>query len=193
MRWLVFISLLALLCGCSSRRTVVSSSERYTADSLAMGSQFVLDSVWRDSCTIVQTIIEFETENRPRVWAHVLADAMASSETGKQQAEQTGAESALTVASGKAGCPACSSRVSGSHWPGPIKRIVRTEVRRGAAGEVHAERSDSTVNVKELLENSASNEQIYNRIYDNFLLPLFLIFLISFLLFIWVIRRKAGP
>lgn len=189
----MFISLLALLCGCSSRRTVVSSSERYTADSLAMGSQFVLDSVWRDSCTIVQTIIEFETENRPRVWAHVLADAMASSETGKQQAEQTGAESALTVASGKAGCPACSSRVSGSHWPGPIKRIVRTEVRRGAAGEVHAERSDSTVNVKELLENSASNEQIYNRIYDNFLLPLFLIFLISFLLFIWVIRRKAGP
>lgn len=189
----MFISLLALLCGCSSRRTVVSSSERYTADSLAMGSQFVLDSVWRDSCTIVQTIIEFETENRPRVWAHVLADAMASSETGKQQAEQTGAESALTVASGKAGCPACSSRVSGSNWPGPIKRIVRTEVRRGAAGEVHAERSDSTVNVKELLENSASNEQTYNRIYDIFLLPLFLIFLISFLLFIWVIRRKAGP
>ena len=81
MRWLLYISLLALLCGCSSRRTVVSSSERYTADSLAMGSQFVLDSVWRDSCTIVQTIIEFETENRPRVWAHMLAD---------------GAESALT-------------------------------------------------------------------------------------------------
>ena len=191
----MFISLLALLCGCSSRRTVVSSSERYTADSLAMGSQFVLDSVWRDSCTIVQTIIEFEPENRPRVWAHVLADAMASSETGKQQTGQTGAESALTVASGKAGCPACSSRVSGSQYPapGPIKRIVRTEVRRGAAGEVHAERSDSTVNVKELLENCASNEQTYNRIYDNFLLPLFLIFLISFLLFIWVIRKKAGP
>lgn len=176
MRWLVFISLLALLCGCSSRRTVVSSSERYTADSLAMGSQFVLDSVWRDSCTIVQTIVEFETENRPRVWAHVLADAMASSETGKQQAEPS-APPAATVSADSA----------------PIKRIVRTEVRRGAAGEVHAERSDSTVNVKELLENSASNEQTYNRIYDNFLLPLFLIFLISFLLFIWVIRRKAGP
>lgn len=172
----MFISLLSLLCGCSSRRTVVSSSERYTADSLAMGSQFVLDSVWRDSCTIVQTIIEFETENR-------------------KPGPDSGAESALTVASGKAGCPACSSRVSGSQYPapGPIKRIVRTEVRRGAAGEVHAERSDSTVNVKELLENSASNEQTYNRIYDNFLLPLFLIFLISFLLFIWVIRRKAGP
>lgn len=189
MRWLVFISLLALLCGCSSRRTVVSSSERYTADSLAMGSQFVLDSVWRDSCTIVQTIIEFETENRPRVWAHVLADAMASSETGKQQAEQTGAESALTEKADGAG-PASGFQSPVSNR---IKRIVRTEVRRGAAGEVHAERSDSTVNVKELLENSTSNEQTYNRIHDIFLLPLFLIFLISFLLFIWVIRRKAGP
>lgn len=182
-------ALIALLCGCSSRRTVVSSSERYTADSLAMGSQFVLDSVWRDSCTIVQTIIEFETENRPRVWAHVLADAMASSETGKQQAEQTGAESALTEkADGAGSASGFQSPVSNR-----IKRIVRTEVRRGAAGEVHAERSDSTVNVKELLENSTSNEQTYNRIHDIFLLPLFLIFLISFLLFIWVIRRKAGP
>lgn len=172
MRWLVFISLLALLCGCSSRRTVVSSSERYTADSLAMGSQFVLDSVWRDSCTIVQTIVEFYPPSK-----------------GEQQAGQTGAESALTEKADGAG-PASGFQSTVSNR---IKRIVRTEVRRGAAGEVHAERSDSTVNVKEILENSASNEQTYNRIYDNFLLPLFLIFLISFLLFIWVIRRKAGP
>lgn len=172
MRWLVFISLLALLCGCSSRRTVVSSSERYTADSLAMGSQFVLDSVWRDSCTIVQTIIEFETENR-------------KTGTGEQQAWQT-ASPAATVSPDSG--PGFQSQV-----PSSVKRIVRTEVRRGAAGEVHAERSDSAVNVKEILENSASNEQTYNRIYDIFLLPLFLIFLISFLLFIWVIRRKAGP
>lgn len=163
----MFISLLALLCGCSSRRAVVSSSERYTADSLAMGSQFVLDSVWRDSCTIVQTIIEFETDP----------------------------ESGLTVADGEAVCHACCSPMPGSTCPvsNEIKRIVRTEVRRGAAGEVHAERSDSTVNVKEILENSTSNEQTYNRIYDNFLLPLFLIFLISLVVFIWVITRKAGP
>lgn len=170
MRWLVYISLIAALCGCSSRRSAVRSSERYTADSLAMGSQFVLDSVWRDSCTIVQTIIEFETENR-------------------EPGPDSGAESALTEkADGAGSASGFQSPVSNR-----IKRIVRTEVRRGAAGEMHAERSDSTVNVKELLENSASNEQIYNRIYDNFLLPLFLIFLISFLLFIWVIRRKAGP
>lgn len=171
----MFISLLALLCGCSSRRTVVSSSERYTADSLAMGSQFVLDSVWRDSCTIVQTIIEFETGHRG--CAHVLAD---------------GTEAVLPKTADAMKAPD-SGPGSQSQVPGSVKRIVRTEVRRGAAGEVHAERSDSAVNVKEILENSASNEQTYNRIYDIFLLPLFLIFLISFLLFIWVIRRKAGP
>lgn len=183
MRWLVYIAVALFLCSCASRKHIERSVEQTATynDSSMMASQFVLDSVWRDSCTIVQTIIEFETENRetgtgPRVWAHVLADAMASSETGKQQAGQT-APPAATVSADSA----------------PMKRIVRTEVRRGAAGEVHAERSDSTVNVKELLENSASNEQTYNRIYDNFLLPLFLIFLISFLLFIWVIRRKAGP
>ena len=176
MRGLAYIAVALILCSCASRKHIERSVEQTATynDSSMMASQFVLDSVWRDSSTIVQTIIEFETENR-------------------EPGPDSGAESALTVASGKAGCPACSSRVSGSHWPGRIKRIVRTEVRRGAAGEVHAERSDSTVNVKELLENSASNEQTYNRIYDIFLLPLFLIFLISFLLFIWVIRRKAGP
>ena len=163
----MFISLLALLCGCSSRRTVVSSSERYTADSLAMGSQFVLDSVWRDSCTIVQTVVEFYPPDP---------------ESGLTKGAN-GTEAVLPKTADAMEAPDSA----------PIKRIVRTEVRRGAAGVVHAERSDSTVNVKQILENSASNEQTYSRIYDNFLLPLFLIFLISFLLFIWVIRRKAGP
>ena len=67
MRWLTFIAVALLLCSCASRKHIESSVEQTATynDSSMMASQFVLDSVWRDSSTIVQTVVEFYEPNEP--------------------------------------------------------------------------------------------------------------------------------
>ena len=61
MRWLAFIAVALLLCSCASRKHIERSVEQTATynDSSMMASQFTLDSVWRDSSTIVQTVVEF--------------------------------------------------------------------------------------------------------------------------------------
>ena len=67
MRWLVYIVFVLLLCSCASRKHIERSVEQTATynDSSMMASQFVLDSVWRDSSTIVQTVVEFYEPNEP--------------------------------------------------------------------------------------------------------------------------------
>ena len=61
MRGLAYIAVALLLCSCASRKHIKQSEEQTSTynDSSMMASQFVLDSVWRDSSTIVQTVVEF--------------------------------------------------------------------------------------------------------------------------------------
>lgn len=65
MRLLVYIAVSLLLCSCASRKHIERSVEQTATynDSSMMASQFVLDSVWRDSSTIVQTVVEFYEPN----------------------------------------------------------------------------------------------------------------------------------
>ena len=67
MRLLVYIAVSLLLCSCASRKHIERSVEQTATynDSSMMASQFVLDSVWRDSSTIVQTVVEFYEPNEP--------------------------------------------------------------------------------------------------------------------------------
>lgn len=67
MRWLAYISVVLLLCSCASRKHIERSVEQTATynDSSMMASQFVLDSVWRDSSTIVQTVVEFYEPTEP--------------------------------------------------------------------------------------------------------------------------------
>ena len=67
MRWLAFIAVALLLCSCASRKHIERSVEQTATynDSSMMASQFVLDSVWRDSSTIVQTVVEFYEHTEP--------------------------------------------------------------------------------------------------------------------------------
>lgn len=67
MRLLVYIAVALLLCSCASRKHIERSVEQTATynDSSMMASQFVLDSVWRDSSTIVQTVVEFYEPNEP--------------------------------------------------------------------------------------------------------------------------------
>ena len=67
MRSLVYIAVALLLCSCASRKHIERSVEQTATynDSSMMASQFVLDSVWRDSSTIVQTVVEFYEPNEP--------------------------------------------------------------------------------------------------------------------------------
>lgn len=67
MRWLTYIAVALLLCSCASRKHIERSVEQTTTynDSSMMASQFVLDSVWRDSSTIVQTVVEFYEPTEP--------------------------------------------------------------------------------------------------------------------------------
>lgn len=67
MRWLAYILVVLLLCSCASRKHIERSVEQTATynDSSMMASQFVLDSVWRDSSTIVQTVVEFYEPNEP--------------------------------------------------------------------------------------------------------------------------------
>ena len=67
MRWLTYIAVALLLCSCASRKHIERSVEQIATynDSSMMASQFVLDSVWRDSSTIVQTVVEFYEPNEP--------------------------------------------------------------------------------------------------------------------------------
>lgn len=67
MRWLAYIAVALLLCSCASRKHIERSVEQTATynDSSMMASQFVLDSVWRDSSTIVQTVVEFYEPNEP--------------------------------------------------------------------------------------------------------------------------------
>lgn len=67
MRWLTYITAALLLCSCASRKHIERSVEQTATynDSSMMASQFVLDSVWRDSSTIVQTVVEFYEPNEP--------------------------------------------------------------------------------------------------------------------------------
>ena len=67
MRWLTYIMVALLLCSCASRKRIERSVEQTATynDSSMMASQFVLDSVWRDSSTIVQTVVEFYEPNEP--------------------------------------------------------------------------------------------------------------------------------
>lgn len=67
MRWLTYILVALLLCSCASRKRIERSVEQTATynDSSMMASQFVLDSVWRDSSTIVQTVVEFYESNEP--------------------------------------------------------------------------------------------------------------------------------
>lgn len=67
MRWLVYIAVALLLCSCASRKHLERSVEQTSTynDSSMMASQFVLDSVWRDSSTIVQTVVEFYEPTEP--------------------------------------------------------------------------------------------------------------------------------
>ena len=67
MRWLVYIAVALFLCSCASRKHIERSVEQTATynDSSMMASQFVLDSVWKDSSTIVQTVVEFYEPNEP--------------------------------------------------------------------------------------------------------------------------------
>lgn len=67
MRWLAFIAVALFLCSCASRKHIERSVEQTATynDSSMMASQFVLDSVWRDSSTIVQTVVEYYEPNEP--------------------------------------------------------------------------------------------------------------------------------
>ena len=67
MRWLTYIAVSLLLCSCASRKHIERSVEQTATynDSSMMASQFVLDSVWRDSSTIVQTVVEFYEPTEP--------------------------------------------------------------------------------------------------------------------------------
>lgn len=67
MRWLAYIAVALLLCSCASRKHIERTVEQTTTynDSSMMASQFVLDSVWRDSSTIVQTVVEFYEPTEP--------------------------------------------------------------------------------------------------------------------------------
>lgn len=67
MRLLVYIAVSLLLCSCASRKHIERSVEQTATynDSSMMASQFVLDSVWKDSSTIVQTVVEFYEPNEP--------------------------------------------------------------------------------------------------------------------------------
>ena len=67
MRWLTYITVALLLCSCASRKHIERSVEQTATynDSSMMASQFVLDSVWRDSSTIVQTVVEFYEPKEP--------------------------------------------------------------------------------------------------------------------------------
>ena len=67
MRWLVYIAVALLFCSCASRKHIERSVEQTATynDSSMMASQFVLASVWRDSSTIVQTVVEFYEPNEP--------------------------------------------------------------------------------------------------------------------------------
>ena len=67
MRWLVYIAVALILCSCASRKHIERNVEQTSTynDSSMMASQFVLDSVWRDSSTIVQTVVEFYEPNEP--------------------------------------------------------------------------------------------------------------------------------
>lgn len=67
MRWLAYIAVALLLCSCASRKHIERSVEQTVTynDSSMMASQFVLDSVWRDSSTIVQTVVEFYEPSEP--------------------------------------------------------------------------------------------------------------------------------
>ena len=61
MRWLTYIAVALFLCSCASRKHIERTVEQTATynDSSMMASQFVLDSVWRDSSTIVHTVVEF--------------------------------------------------------------------------------------------------------------------------------------
>lgn len=67
MRRLVYIAVALLLCSCASRKHIERTVEQTATynDSSMMASQFVLDSVWRDSSTIVQTVVEFYEPTEP--------------------------------------------------------------------------------------------------------------------------------
>ena len=67
MRWLTYIAVALLLCSCASRKHIERSVEQTSTynDSSMMASQFILDSIWRDSSTIVQTVVEFYEPNEP--------------------------------------------------------------------------------------------------------------------------------
>ncbi len=67
MRWFAYIAVALLLCSCASRKHIERSVEQTATynDSSMMASQFVLDSVWRDSSTIVQTVVEFYEPTEP--------------------------------------------------------------------------------------------------------------------------------
>ena len=67
MRWLAYIAVALFLCSCASRKHIERSVEQTATynDSSMMASQFVFDSVWRDSSTIVQTVVEFYEPNEP--------------------------------------------------------------------------------------------------------------------------------
>lgn len=67
MRWIAYIAVALFLCSCASRKHIERTVEQTATynDSSMMASQFVLDSVWRDSSTIVQTVVEFYEPNEP--------------------------------------------------------------------------------------------------------------------------------
>lgn len=67
MRLLTYIAVALLLCSCASRKHIERTVEQTATynDSSMMASQFVLDSVWRDSSTIVQTVVEFYEPSEP--------------------------------------------------------------------------------------------------------------------------------
>ena len=67
MRWIAYIAVVLLFCSCASRKHIERSVEQTATynDSSMMASQFVLDSVWKDSSTIVQTVVEFYEPNEP--------------------------------------------------------------------------------------------------------------------------------
>ena len=74
MRGLAYIAVTLLLCSCASRKHIERSMEQTATynDSSMMASQFVLDSVWKDSSTIVQTVVEFYEPNEPSDTAQVI-------------------------------------------------------------------------------------------------------------------------
>ena len=67
MRWLTYIAVALLLCSCASRKHIERTVEQTATynDSSMMASQFVLDSVWKDSSTIAKTVVEFYEPNEP--------------------------------------------------------------------------------------------------------------------------------